>query len=90
MKFKFSWQTTVYGQIEIEAENGNHAEKLFHEMSFNKRIENSPMQPDEKSTQINYVDFDWCDSLTYEEWNEKWNLSDRKWEEWIRIFNISN
>ena len=30
--YKFDWKDVVHGQIEIEAENGVEAERLFREM----------------------------------------------------------
>ena len=38
MKFKFDWETVVRGEIEIDAENGQEAERLFQQMSASERM----------------------------------------------------
>ena len=38
MTYTFDWKDVVHGQIEIEAENGIEAGRLFREMSLKQRL----------------------------------------------------
>ena len=38
MTYKFDWTHVINGQIEIEANNGVEAEKLFCEMTIEQRL----------------------------------------------------
>ena len=37
--------------------------------------------------QITFVDFEWSDTLTYDEWKSDWDLTCDEWEEWEKRFN---
>ena len=87
MKFKFSWQETKQGEVEIEARNGVEAEKIFWSMSTTERNQKSKNILDTKNTEIKFIDFDWSDSVTYHEWKTDWDLSEEEWEEWKKRFN---
>ena len=41
MTYTFDWKDVVHGQIEIEAESGVEAERLFREMSLKQRLASS-------------------------------------------------
>jgi hypothetical protein len=43
MIYKFDWTHVVKGQIEIEANNGVEAEKLFREMTTEQRLSSSTL-----------------------------------------------
>lgn len=88
MKFKFDWETVVRGEIEIDAENGQEAERLFRQMSASEKMKKSITTVDAEAAQIKFIDFDWCDTVTYDEWKKNWNLTPEKWEEWGKSLNV--
>ena len=87
MKFKFDWEDVVRGKIEIDAKNGLEAESIFKQMSLSERQEKSSMLRDNDDTKITFVDFEWSDTLTYDEWKSDWDLTSDEWEEWEKRFN---
>ncbi len=72
MKYKFDWKDIIHGQLEIDAENGVEAEKLFKEMSLKKRLALSTISSDEGTLDIKYVDNGIGDIHTLEEWSKNW------------------
>ena len=87
MKFTFDWEDVVRGKIEIDAKNGLEAESIFNQMSLSERQEKSSMVRDNDDTKITFVDFEWSDTLTYDEWKSDWDLTSDEWEEWEKRFN---
>ena len=87
MKFSFDWEDVVRGNIEIDAKNGLEAESIFNQMSLSERQEKSSMLRDNDDTKITFVDFEWSDTLTYDEWKSDWDLTSDEWEEWEKRFN---
>ena len=49
--------------------------------------EESSMLIDNDDTKITFVDFEWSDTLTYDEWKSDWDLTSDEWEEWEKRFN---
>lgn len=88
MKFTFDWKQVVRGEIEIEAENGQKAEAIFQQMSLSQKIEKSVLANSNDSSKIQFVDFDWTDTVTYEEWKNDWNLTTDEWEELGKHLNV--
>ena len=72
MTYTFDWKDVVHGQIEIEAENGVEAERLFREMSLEQRLAASNVSVDKDTLDIKFVDVGFGDIRTKEEWNEAW------------------
>ena len=89
MKFTFDWEDVIRGKIEIDAKNGLEAESIFNQMSLSERQEKSSMLRDNDDTKITFVDFEWSDTLTYDEWKSDWDLTFDEWEEWEKRFNHS-
>ena len=87
MKFTFDWEDVVRGKLEIDAKNGLEAESIFNQMSLSERQEKSSMLRDNDDTKITFVDFEWSDTLTYDEWKSDWDLTSDEWEEWEKRFN---
>ena len=87
MKFTFDWEDVVRGKIEINAKNGLEAESIFKQMSLSERQEKSSMLRDNYDTKITFVDFEWSDTLTYDEWKSDWDLTSDEWEEWEKRYN---
>ena len=87
MKFTFDWEDVVRGKIEIDAKNGLEAESIFKQMSLSERQEKSSMLRDNDDSKITFVDFEWSDTLTYDEWKSDWDLTSDEWEEWEKRFN---
>ena len=87
MKFTFDWEDVVRGKIEIDAKNGLEAESIFKQMSLSERQEKSSMLRDIGDTKITFVDFEWSDTLAYDEWKSDWDLTSDEWEEWEKRFN---
>ena len=87
MKFTFDWEDVVRGKIDIDAKNGLEAESIFKQMSLSERQEKSSMLRDNDDTKITFVDFEWSDTLTYDEWKSDWDLTSDEWEEWEKRFN---
>lgn len=71
-KYTFNWKDTIHGQIEIEAYNGVEAERLFREMSLEKRLATSLTDTDKDTLHIKYVDNGLGDIQTPEEWSKTW------------------
>ena len=90
MKFKFDWEDVVRGTIEIDAKNGSEAEMMFRQMSSTERQSKSIVSHDEGNAKIKFIDFEWADTLTYEEWKSDWNLTVEEWEEWGKRHNQSS
>ena len=72
MTYTFDWKDVVHGQIEIEAESGVEAERLFREMSLEQRLASSNVGVDKDNLDIKFVDVGFGDIRTKEEWNEAW------------------
>ena len=72
MTYTFDWKDVVHGQIEIDAENGIEAERLFREMSLKQRLAASNLGADRDTLKIKFVDAGLGDIHTQEEWNEGW------------------
>ena len=87
MKFTFDWEDVVRGKIEIDAKNGLEAESIFKQMSLSERQEKSSMLRDNDDSKITFADFEWSDTLTYDEWKSDWDLTSDEWEEWEKRFN---
>jgi hypothetical protein len=87
MKFTFDWEDVIRGKIEIDAKNGLEAESIFKQMSLSERQEKSSMLRDNDDTKMTFVDFEWSDTLTYDEWKSDWDLTSDEWEEWEKRFN---
>jgi len=86
MKFEFSWKEQFEGKIEIDAKNGNEAERIFNELTLKEKIDGSSPKSVDETKEIKFVDFAWVDNLTYEEWISEWSISDNEWEEWEKRF----
>ena len=71
-KYKFDWEDTIHGQIEIEAENGVEAERLFREMSLEKRLATSKTDTDKGTLHVKYVDNGLGDIHLADEWSDTW------------------
>ena len=69
MTYKFDWTDVVHGQVEIEAKNGVEAERLFRDMSLERRLKTSSIDADKDTLEIKFVDARFCDVHTLEEWN---------------------
>ena len=87
MKFTFDWEDVIRGKIEIDAKNGLEAESIFNQMSLSERQEKFSMLRDNDDTEITFVDFEWSDTLTYDEWKSDWGLTSDEWEEWKKRYN---
>ena len=72
MTYTFDLKDVVHGQIEIEAESGVEAERLFREMSLEQRLASSNVGVDKDTLKIKFVDAGLGDIHTQEEWNEGW------------------
>ena len=70
MTYTFDWKDVVHGQIEIEAESGVEAERLFREMTLEKRLAASNLGADRDTLKIKFVDLGFDDLLTPEEWED--------------------
>ena len=70
MTYKFDWTDVVHGQVEIEAENGFEAERLFREMTVEQRLKASSIDVDKNTLEIKFVDAGLGDVHTAEEWND--------------------
>ena len=71
-KYIFDWNDTIHGQTEIEADNGVEAERVFREMSLEKRLAASITDTDKDTLKIKYVDTGLGDIQTGKEWSEIW------------------
>ena len=72
MTYTFDWKDVVHGQIEIEAESGVEAERLFREMSLKQRLAASEVGVDKDTLDIKFVDVGFGVIRAKEEWNEAW------------------
>lgn len=72
MIYTFDWKDVVHGQIEIEAECGFEAERLFREMSLERRLAESKLGVDKNTLNIKFVDVGFGDIQTSEEWENTW------------------
>ena len=70
MKYVFDWKDTIHGQIEIEADSGVEAERLFREMNAAQRLKASSIDADKDTLQVKFVDAGLGDVHTAEEWND--------------------
>lgn len=70
MTYTFDWKDVVHGQIEVEAENGIEAEKIFREMTLEQRIAASKIGADKNTLDIKFVDVGFGDIQTPEEWED--------------------
>ena len=69
MKYVFNWKDTIHGQIEIEADSGVEAERLFREMNAAQRLKASFIDADKDTLEVKFVDAGLGDVHTAEEWN---------------------
>ena len=69
MKYVFNWKDTIHGQIEIEADSGVEAERLFREMNAAQRLKVSFIDADKDILEVKFVDAGLGDVHTAEEWN---------------------
>ena len=69
MKYVFNWKDTIHGQIEIEADSGVEAERLFREMNAVQRLKASLIDADKDTLEVKFVDAGLGDVHTAEEWN---------------------
>ena len=72
MTYTFDWKDVVHGKIEIEAENGIEAERLFREMPLEQRLAASNVGVDKDTLDIKFVDVGFGDIQTPEEWEDTW------------------
>lgn len=70
MKYKFDWKDIIHGQIEIEADSGVEAERLFREMNTAQRLKASFIDADKDTLKVKFVDAGLGDAHTAEEWND--------------------
>ena len=70
--YKFDWQNTLIGTIELEAENGTLAEEKLMNMTLKELLEKSKYVSDDKGREIRFVDTgdSFIDSMEEKEWNE--------------------
>lgn len=69
MKYVFDWKDTIHGQIEIEADSGVEAERLFREMNAAQRQKASFIDADKDTLEVKFVDAGLGDVHTAEEWD---------------------
>ena len=70
MKYVFDWKDTIHGQIEIEADSGVEAERLFREMNTAQRLKASSIDAGKDTLRVKFVDAGLGDVHTAEEWND--------------------
>ena len=70
MKYVFDWKDTIHGQIEIEADSGVEAERLFREMNAAQRLKASSIDAGKDTLRVKFVDAGLGDVHTAEEWND--------------------
>ena len=70
--YKFDWQNTLTGTIELEAENGKLAEEKLMNMTLKELLDKSKYVSDDKGRSIRFVDLDdnFSDSLDEQDWYE--------------------
>ena len=54
---------------------------------FSGRVRTTTKTQRFDDTKITFVDFEWSDTLTYDEWKSDWDLTCDEWEEWEKRFN---
>ena len=72
--YKFDWQNTLNGTIELEAENGVLAEEKLMNMTLKELLDQSKYVSDDKGRSIRFVDLDgnqFSDSLDEQDWKEQ-------------------
>ena len=72
--YKFDWQSTLTGTIELEAENGTLAEEKLMNMTLKELLEKSKYVSDDKGRSLRFVDLDgnnFSDSLDEQDWKEQ-------------------
>ena len=69
-KYRFDWQDIVQGNIEVDADSGVEAERVFSEMKLQQRLKASNLDADKDTLKIKFVDVGFDDLLTLEEWND--------------------
>ena len=90
--YKFDFREVIHGSIEIEAENGVHAEEQFMEMSFKDLLRFSQYASDGKEREIRFVDADPkaakrpfietpSKEISFFDTDEFYGLDARKWDE---------
>lgn len=72
MRYIFDWEDIVHGQIEIEANSGVEAEKLFRDMALTQRLQTSIVGSDKHTLDIKFVDMGIDDIVTNKEWQDDW------------------
>ena len=73
MIYKFCWTQTLRGETEVEANCGNEAERVFKEMTVEKKLEISrALEMDSQSLSIDFVDVDFIDNLSGDDWKKSW------------------
>ena len=70
--YEFDWKDTIHGRIEIDAENGVEAERLFRQMCPKERLVMSAIENDKGTLTIKYVDNGIGDIQTADEWSKTW------------------
>jgi len=70
MKYKFDWKDIIHGQIEIEADSGVEADRMFREMTPEQRISLSAIDADKNTLELKFVDAGFGDIQTPQEWEE--------------------
>ena len=63
-KYKFDWEKTIAGTIEIEAKNGEEAEQQLKKLSVNNLINTSKYLSGDENLRIRFVDIE-DDALRY-------------------------
>jgi len=71
MIYTFDWKDVIHGKIEIEAQNGHEAEKIFNNMGLIERLSASEVGCDNNTLVIKFVDAGIGDLHTKEEWEEE-------------------
>ena len=69
-KYRFGWKDIVHGQIEIDADSGVEAERLFRDMKIEERLQLSVTGADKDTLEIKFVDIGFGDIQTSEEWED--------------------
>ena len=71
--YKFDWQNTLTGTIELEAENGTLAEEKLMNMTLKELLDKSKYVSDDNGRSIRFVDLDdnFSDSLDEQDWNKQ-------------------
>lgn len=71
MTYTFNWKNVIHGQIEIVAESGVEAERIFHEMTLEQLLAASKVDTNDDALTIRYVNAGLGDIHTYEEWQNE-------------------